>query len=179
MLICTVQPMDTVRAFEVGRKVRASGVGVDSSVLRGSATKQAQAQGAVAVGKYNEQVSVLASVELFDSLLDGVEETVRMRRDMSLLAPLLSAALKLGIAPDQALAAVFGDVDHVGPNIRALAALVDDASDDLEAAAIARARLAEPQALDIGVDELADQLGIDISAVRADVEAAQPRATIG
>ena len=170
--------METSRAFELGKQARAFGGGLDSSRLRGSATNEAKDKGVVPVAKYNQQVSILASVELFDGLLAGVEQSVALRRDLPLVVSLLSTALKLGVPAERAVAVAFSTTDG-GVDIAGLAALVDDASDDLEAAALARTRLQAPGHSDTSLEDFAAELGLDLDDLRAEIDAGTPSATFG
>ena len=93
------------------------------------------------------------------------------------VGPLLAASLKLGVAPDRATAALFvSDERGARIDVAALAKLVDDAADDLEAPALARLRLASPPASDMSLDEFAAELGVDLEQVRADVPSGSPHA---
>jgi hypothetical protein len=169
--------MDTLEAYEVAKTVRSAGTGVDSSHLRGSTTSRAQEEGLVNVEKYNRVNAVLSSVEVFDGLLHGVEEHVNMLKTFPTVGPLLAAALKLGVSPDLAIAALFVN-DALGArlDVAALAELLDEAADDIEAAGLARLRLTSPAATDMSLDDFAAELGVDLEQVRADVTAGAPHA---
>ena len=71
----SVLGMDTVEAYEVAKRVCSTSTGVDSSHLRGGTTSRAQQEGPINVEKYNRVNAVLSSVEVFDGLVRGVEET--------------------------------------------------------------------------------------------------------
>lgn len=170
--------MDTAEAYALA--VRARGrIGVDSSRLRGSTTRQAQDDGAVVVEKYNQPVALLTSIELFDELLHGVEQQVQLQRDLPLVAALLTTALKLGVTPERAVRAL---ISHDGVasslDITALAEVVENAADDLDAAVVARDRLSAPESADIALEVLADELGVDLDAARDDVAQGRRRAQI-
>lgn len=169
--------MDTLEAYEVAKAVRSASDGVDSSLLRGSTTHRAQQEGVVNVEKYNRVSAVLSSVDVFDGLLHGVEEHVAMIRAFPTVGPLLAAALKLGVSPDVAIAALFvNDKSGARLDVAALAELLDEAADDIEAAGMARLRLSAPTDTDMSLDDFAAELGVNLDQVRADVAAGAPRA---
>ena len=58
-----------------------------------------------------------------------------------------------------------------------LAALLDAALEERDAATLAEARLAQPVEGDVSLDDFAAELGIDIAQVRAEVASGTPRAT--
>lgn len=164
--------MDTLEAYEVAKTVRSANTGVDSSHLRGSTTSRAQQEGLVNVEKYNRVKAVLSSVEVFDGLLHGVEEHVNMLKTFPTVSPLLTAALKLGVSPDVAIAALFvNDERGARLDVAALAELLDEAADDLQAAGLARLRLASPTTTDMSLEDFAAELGVDLEQVRAEVAA--------
>lgn len=58
-----------------------------------------------------------------------------------------------------------------------LAALLDAALEERDAATLAEARLAQPVEGDMSLDDFAAELGIDIAQVRAEVASGTSRAT--
>jgi len=78
----------------------------------------------------------------------------------------------LGISPEtavQALVANREDGAHI--DLTNLASLIEAAADNLDAAAIARQRLTMPADQDLTLEEVASELGLDLTEIRADVKA--------
>jgi hypothetical protein len=152
---------------------RRSEFGLDSSKLRGTATKRVETEGLVKIEKYHRTVAYLASPSVVEELVAVVEILERNERELPMVATLLSAALKLGIAPERAVQALVttgapgrGQLDLAG-----LAGLIEAAADDLDAAAVARARLTAPPEADLSLEDLAAELGFDLGELRAEVDA--------
>jgi hypothetical protein len=152
---------------------RRSESGLDSSKLRGTATKRAEAEGLVKIEKYHRIVAYLASPSVVEELMAAAVTLERNERELPMVASLLSAALKLGITPEQAVQALVtmeepgrGQLDLAG-----LAGLIEAATDDLDAAAVARARLTAPPEEDLSLEDVAATLGFDLGELRAEVEA--------
>lgn len=171
--------MDTASAYKIARQARSRGHGIDSSKLRGSAASQVHAEGVLVVEKYHQPVAYLASVELFEQLLLGAEHHTQMVQDLPLAATLLTTALKLGISPEQAIQAlVVVEGDSAALSLSGLASLLEEAADDLDAAAVARERLTSPEEHDVSLDDFAAELGMDISAARTRVREGRSTARI-
>jgi hypothetical protein len=152
--------------------VQSSEFALDSSKLRGTATKRADVEGLVKIARYNRTVGYLASPAVVEELVRAADELARTRRELPLVATLLSTALRLGIAPEmavQALVANREDGAHI--DLTNLASLIEAAADNLDAAAVARRRLQMPAHQDLTLEEVASDLGVDLASIRADVNA--------
>lgn len=152
--------------------VQSSEFALDSSKLRGTATKRADAEGLVKIAKYNRTVGYLASPAVVEELVGAADELAQTRRELPLVATLLSTALRLGIDPEtavQALVANREDGAHI--DLANLASLIETAADNLDAAAVARQRLQMPADQDLTLEEVASELGLDLAEIRANVNA--------
>jgi len=152
--------------------VQSSESALDSSKLRGTATKRADAEGLVKITKYNRTVGYLASPAVVEELVGAAGELAQTRRELPLAATLLSTALRLGIDPEAAVQAlVVNREDGAHIDLANLASLIEAAADDLDAAAVARQRLQMPADQDLTLDEVATELGLDLAEIRAKVNA--------
>lgn len=166
----TVIPMTNLA--QLLSTVQSSEFALDSSKLRGTATKRADAEGLVKISRYNRTVGYLASPAVVEELVHAADELAQTRRELPLVGTLLSTALRLGISPEtavQALVANREDGAHI--DLTNLASLIEAAADDLDAAAIARQRLTMPADQDLTLEEVASELGLDLTEIRADVKA--------
>ena len=173
----TVADMEMTRAHSLAVKARAS-AGVDSSKLRGSAATQVQEEGVMLVEKYHQPLAYLSSVEVFDELLNGAERYVQLRNALPLALRMMAAATRAGVPSDAAVDAMLlnsGGGEELG--LVGLAALLDAALEERDAATLAEERLAQPVEGDMSLDDFAAELGIDIAQVRAEVASGTPRAT--
>jgi hypothetical protein len=151
---------------------RRSEFGLDSSKLRGTATKRAETEGLVKIEKYHRTVAYLASPSVVEELMAAAVTLERIERELPMVASLLSAALKLGIAPEQAVQALVTTSPGRGQlDLARLAGLIEAAADDLDAAAVARARLTAPPEADLSLEDVAAELGFDLGELRAEVDA--------
>ena len=150
---------------------------LDSSKLRSNTVARAREVGLVRVTRYGRTAGYVASPEVLDRLADAARRLSSVGDELHAARPLLLAALRLGIDPAQALDALLGS-DGSALDVAALAQLVAEATDDLDAARVARERLAQPADDDVDLDDVAAELGLDVDAMRADVRAGRIEATI-
>jgi hypothetical protein len=150
---------------------------LDSSKLRSSTVTRAQEVGLVRVTRYGRTAGYVASPEVLGQLAEAAERLSAVSSELHAARPLLVAALRLGIDPSRALDALLG-AGGPGLDVAALAELVAEATDDLDAARVARERLAQPADRDVDLDDVAAELGLDIDAMRADVRAGHVEATV-
>ncbi len=162
------------------RQAGTSEYALDSSKLRSGATRRVEEEGLVQIEKYHQAVAYLISPSLVEEFVEAAETRDRLARDLPVVARLLSTALKLGIAPEQAVQALLGLGESRAPHldVAALAGMLEAAVDDLDAAAVARERLASSSEGDITLAELADDLGFDLDEIRAEVDAGSSRAQL-
>lgn len=125
------------------RQASTSEYALDSSKLRSGATRRVETEGLVKIEKYHQAVAYLISPALVEELVEASATRARLERDLPVAAHLLSAALKLGIAPELAVHALVTDLGEGRSqlNVAALAGMLESAADDLDAAAVARERL--------------------------------------
>jgi hypothetical protein len=160
------------------RRAGTSQYALDSSKLRGgAAVRQAREVGLVKIEKYHQAVAYLLSPELVEELADAAEGRDRLAVDLPIAGRLLSLAIKLGIAPERAVTVLLtAPGTRAGQlNVEALADLVSNAADDLDAAAVAAQRLAEPDGDIITLEQLAEGLGFDLEEIRGEVERGEAR----
>ncbi len=161
------------------RQAGTSEYALDSSKLRSGATRRVEEEGLVQIEKYHQAVAYLISPSLVEEFVEAAETRDRLARDLPVVARLLSTALKLGIAPEQAVQALLGlGESRAQLDVAALAGMLEAAVDDLDAAAVARERLASSPEGDITLAELADDLGFDLDEIRAEVDAGNARAQL-
>lgn len=150
---------------------------LDSSKLRSGTVTRAQEVGLVRVTRYGRTAGYVTSPEVLDRLADAARRLSAVSDELHAARPLLLAALRLGIDPARAIDALLG-ADGPDLDVTALAQLVAEAADDLDAARAARARLSQPGDADIDLDDVAVELGLDVDAMRAKVRADRVEATV-
>lgn len=152
---------------------RTSHEGVDSSKLRGTSLRRVEQEGLVKIEKYHRTVGYLVSPAVVEALAEFASDLERVPRELAAATSLLTIALKLGISPEQAVSALVntrGESARV--DVGALTTLIEEAADDLEAAAVARQRLQSPIDLDWTLNDVAVELGFDLGVLRVESEAA-------
>ena len=141
----------------------------------------AEKVGVVRITRYGRTAGYVTSPQLMDGLRARAARYSALSEQIHRARPLMLAAARLGVAPAMVVAALFAadtDDGDAQLDVQALAELVAEATDDLDAARIARARLQEPDTGDIDLDDVAAELGFDIDAMRADVHAGRVTATV-
>lgn len=150
---------------------------LDSSKLRSNTVARAQEVGLVRVTRYGRTAGYVTAPEVLEGLTEQAAHLGEVLKELHAARPLLHAAARLGITPEEALAALLRPgQDEL--DVAALAQLVADAADDRDAARAAREGLSTPEDDDMGLEEFAAELGFDAEALRADVRAGRVEATI-
>lgn len=155
-------PIGDVLGFATGATTPES---LDSSKVRSNTIRRAQEVGLVRVTRYGKTAGYVASPELIDGLSEQARKLVALVDELHAARPLLVAATRLGIRPEDALAVLMPPTRE-DLDVAALAELVAAAAEDLEAAQVARERLALPSDGDVGLEEAAAALGVDLNARR-------------
>lgn len=155
---------------------------LDSSKLRSNTVAHAEKVGMVRITRYGRTAGYVTSPQLMDGLRGRAARYLALNEQLHRARPLMLAAARLGVAPAEIIDVLFAADSENGDaelDLQALADLVAEASDDLDAARIARQRLQVAVNSDgIDLDDVAAGLGFDIDAMRADVQAGRISATV-
>jgi hypothetical protein len=150
---------------------------LDSSKLRSNTVSRAQEVGLVRVTRYGRTAGYVTSAQVLEGLTAQAAHLAEVRKELHAARPLLHAAARLGVAPEEAVAALLrSGRDEL--DVAALAELVADAADDRDAARAAREGMGVPEDDDMGLDEFAAELGFDAGELRAEVRAGRAEAII-
>ncbi|MDT4947592.1 MAG: hypothetical protein QOJ37_187 [Pseudonocardiales bacterium] len=123
-------PIGDVLGFATGATTPES---LDSSKVRSNTIRRAQEVGLVRVTRYGKTAGYVASPELIDGLSEQARKLVALVDELHAARPLLVAATRLGIRPEDALAVLMPPTRE-DLDVAALAELVAAAAEDLEAA---------------------------------------------
>ena len=154
---------------------------LDSSKLRSNTVAYAEKVGIVGITRYGRIAGYVASPRTMDVLWGHATQYAVLTEQLHRARPLMLAASRLGVDPAHIVTVLFtagGENGETELDVQALAELVAEAADDIDAARIARQRLARPETDDVDLDDVAAELGFDIEAMRAEVAAGRVTATV-